>query len=44
MYGTSQELLISKVQLADQGVYVCCVKTPNGSSALTKGAQVIGKQ
>ena len=28
---------------ADQWVYVCCVKTSNGSSALTKGAEIVGQ-
>ena len=28
---------------ADQGVYVCCVKTSNGSSALTIGAEIAGQ-
>jgi hypothetical protein len=43
VYGTGPDLIIGKVQMADQGVYVCCVKTPNTSSALSKGAQVVGK-
>lgn len=44
IYGTKQDLIIDRVQLADQGVYVCCIKTSSGSSALTKGAEVIGKR
>ena len=43
IYGTAQELVINKVQMADQGVYVCCIKNASGSSVLTKGAQVVGK-
>lgn len=42
IYGTKQDLVINEVQMADQGVYVCCVKTSNGSSALTKGAEICG--
>ena len=43
LYGVKQELVINEVQLSDQGVYVCCVKSTNGSSVLTKGAEVVGK-
>ena len=43
IYGTKQDLVINEVQMADQGVYVCCVKTSNGSSALTKGAEIVGQ-
>ena len=41
-YGTKPDLVIKNVQLSDAGVYVCCVKSSNGSSVLTKGAEVIG--
>lgn len=41
LYGVKQELIINEVQLSDQGVYVCCVKSTNGSSVLTKGAEVV---
>ena len=43
IYGTKQELVIPEVQIADQGVYVCCIKSNNGSSTLSKGAEIIGR-
>ena len=42
VYGTSQELQVPKAQVSDQGVYVCCIKSNNGASVLTKGAEIIG--
>lgn len=43
IYGTKQELVIPEVQMGDQGVYVCCIKSNNGSSTLSKGAEIIGR-
>lgn len=43
IYGTSDDLVINQVQMSDQGVYVCCVKSCNGASVLTKGAEVISE-
>lgn len=42
-FGTLSELVINSVQSSDQGIYVCCVKSSNGTSILTKGAEVLGR-